>query len=53
MTKGFEYFSKEDTPVINKHTKKFSASLVIRKIQIKTIMRYHFTSTVMTNQKDQ
>ena len=31
----------------NKHTKKCSVSLVIRKRQIKTIIRYHFIPTKM------
>ena len=34
-------FSKEDLYVVNKHEKS-SSSLVIREMEIKTIMRYHF-----------
>ena len=38
--------------MLNKYVKKCSVSFVVREIQTKTIIRYHFTFPKMTNKPE-
>ena len=43
MGKWHRYYNEEDQQMVYKHSKTCLISLPVMKMQIKTIMRYHYT----------
>lgn len=45
MSKGYEYFSKEDMQIANKQIKDDNILMQIREMQMKATMKYHLPFT--------
>jgi hypothetical protein len=45
-------FSKEEVQMAKIHMKKCSTSLAVKEMQFKTMLRFHFTSVIMTRIKN-